>query len=266
MKRIIYVEGNISSGKSSILRTLQDKGYSVFEEPLEIWQKRYIENDGSNVLGKFYVDMKRWSFQLEVAVMTTRIVKLIEALESPSDIVILERSPMVDRNVFAPNLYETGEMTEMEWKIYLDWYNLARFFINMILEMHHVEMIFVNTSPEECYRRKCIRDRIEEATVRPSYFGQLHEKHVNWLLEGDGLEHKVHTIDGNDTKEGVITQIDILIAKEHSLYEQSKAQKGSNNCAYTLQMAKRLKDFINEEAARVAKEEQRKCTELEVVN
>lgn len=257
MKRIIYIEGNISSGKSTCLRALQDKGYSVFEEPLEVWQTRYVEDDGSNVLGKFYQNMNRWSFQLEVAVMTTRIIKLVEALESPSEIVILERSPMVDRNVFAPNLYETGEMTKMEWKIYLDWYNLARFFINMILEMHHVEMIFVNTSPEECYRRKCIRDRVEEASVRPTYFGQLHEKHMKWLVDGDGLEHKVHTINGNDTKEGVMSQIDLLIAKEHSLYEQSKAQKGPYDCAHTLQMTKRLKDFLCES---------KKCVELEVSN
>jgi deoxyadenosine/deoxycytidine kinase len=257
MKRIIYIEGNISSGKSTVLRALQDKGYSVFEEPLEVWQNRYVELDGSNILGKFYGDMSRWSFQLEVAVMTTRIIKLVEALESPSDIVILERSPMVDRNVFAPNIYEIGKMTEMEWKIYLDWYNLARFFINIILEMHHVEMIFVNTTPEECYRRKCIRDRIEESTVQPDYFGQLHEKHVNWLIKGDRLEHKVHSIDGNETKEGVMLQIDQLIAKEHSFYEQSKAKKAPHDCTYTLQMTKRLKDFINES---------RKSAGLEVAN
>jgi hypothetical protein len=80
---------------------------------------------------------------------------------------------------------------------------------------------------------------------------------VNWLIKGDRLEHKVHSIDGNETKEGVMLQIDQLIAKEHSFYEQSKAKKAPHDCTYTLQMTKRLKDFINES---------RKSAGLEVAN
>jgi deoxyadenosine/deoxycytidine kinase len=209
-KRIICIEGNIGSGKTTCIQSLGNLGYSVLEEPLDVWQTKYIEDDGTSIFELFYKDMKRWSFDFEVAVMCTRYKRLLEALKSDQDVVFIERSLFTDRKVFAINLRDIGKMTKMQWLIYEDWYDTFMSAIDHLIKQHSIEFMFINTPPEICFERKTGRGRVEEQDVVPDYFTQLHDKHCEWLLDVD-LGFPIHVIDGSMSKEDIVTQITTLV-------------------------------------------------------
>lgn len=206
-KQVIFIEGNISSSKTTILRGCREAGFAVFEEPLDVWKERYVEKDGQNILGLFYADTPRWAFTFEVGVMHTRFFQLLEALKHSDATVIVERSLYTDGRVFAPEAYAAGNMTSMEWKLYTDWYNcFMKCTVEPILAECDIEFIFIDTPPEICFQRKTIRDRKEESAVVPSYFGNLHDRHEKWLLDPD-MPHRVQVVDGSKTQPEVLKQV-----------------------------------------------------------
>ncbi len=65
-KKLIYIEGSISAGKSTLLKYIDTK-YSekveVIYEPVELWRNL----SGHNLLGNFYEDQKKNGFTLQVS-------------------------------------------------------------------------------------------------------------------------------------------------------------------------------------------------------
>ena len=215
-RKLFFIEGNISSGKSSLLELLMERGVVVFQEPIHIWKEHYVEKNGDNILGLFYSNMKRWSFQFEVAVMNTRFKNIMKALNSNHNLMIIERSLLTDMKVFAPNLYAMNEMTDMEWKIYCDWYETFMELIEERLKQVDVQFIYIKTDPEICFERKLQRDRTEEKDVIPDYFISLHERHEKWLNDVDS-DHKVHIIDGNQNRINVYNNTINLLFRGKSI-------------------------------------------------
>ena len=206
-KQLVVIEGNISSSKTTILRGCREAGFAVFEEPLDVWKERYVEKNGDNILGLFYANTPRWAFTFEVGVMHTRFHKLLEALSHPDATVILERSLWTDAHVFEPLAYASGNMTDMEHILYRDWYEcFMKYAVEPLLKNCDIEYIFIDTPPEECFRRKQVRDRLEESAVVPEYFAQLHERHHKWLLDID-FPHRVQVVDGSKDQAGVLKQV-----------------------------------------------------------
>ena len=210
VKTIFFIEGNVSSGKTTVIETLRKIGYSVFEEPLETWQNEYLQ-DGRNILDLFYSDMPVWSFKFEMISMVTRYKQLLKALEDPSDIIFIERSLLTDRYVFALNLYNSKIFSQLDWKIYCDLHDMFVGLVNKQLSQHIIEYIYIQTHPEECFSRKTGRARAEEDSVAPAYFHQLHNRHEEWLSGGMAISHgrsyEVHTIRGGVSREEVVSQI-----------------------------------------------------------
>ena len=58
---IICVEGNIGSGKSTLIKGLKEKGWSTFQEPVESRWKEPLQ--------AFYKDPSLWSFAFQIAVL-----------------------------------------------------------------------------------------------------------------------------------------------------------------------------------------------------
>lgn len=212
-KRCIFVEGNISSGKSTLLRNLEHCGYSVFQEGLDVWKNRYVEKNGENILGMFYKDMKAWSFTFEVAVMNTRYQTIMKALESDSDTVIIERSLLTDMKVFAPNLYSMGEMTDMQWVIYEDWHTTFLNLVEKLLSECRITYVYIRTTPEICFERKIGRDRREEKEVIPEYLFSIHERHETWLNDVDN-KNDVRIINGNSSEDSIMVEVEKIIREQ----------------------------------------------------
>ncbi len=64
-KKLIYIEGSISAGKSTLLKYIDTKygeKVEVIYEPVEMWRNL----SGHNLLGNFYEDQKKNGFTLQV--------------------------------------------------------------------------------------------------------------------------------------------------------------------------------------------------------
>lgn len=180
--KAIIVEGNIGAGKSTFLRLIKDLlDVQVVYEPHEQWQNI----GGENLLDSFYRDKNRWTYTFQSYAFITRIKAQELADKScASRLQILERSVYSDRYCFAKNLFEMGNMSSLEWKLYQDWWG---WFVQ-----HYTKkpsgFIYLQTPPQVCYQRLLKRARSEEASVPLDYLSTLHIKHENWLIEKQGID------------------------------------------------------------------------------
>ena len=102
-------------------------------------------------------------------------------------IIFTERSTLTDRYVFADMLHKSGDINNLEWKMYIDWYDLFKTSLNI----DHV--IYLKTDPEKSYQRVNKRARNEESTISKEYLTELHNKHEEWLIN----QSNVLTLNGN---------------------------------------------------------------------
>tara|TARA_B100001093_G_scaffold510313_1_gene575941 strand:- start:2172 stop:2837 length:666 start_codon:yes stop_codon:yes gene_type:complete len=192
---IISIEGNIGTGKSTLISLLRDRYKNVdkicfVDEPLEEWLK-LKDTDGENILEKFYKDQTRWSYSFQMNAFITRSKNIISA-DPSKNIVIIERSVITDRRVFAEILYSSGKISKLEWELYEQWYNWLLNDYNVKPDIY----IYLRCTPEVSFSRMKQRSRKEEDVVPKEYIDIVSNKHDDWLLN----EHQsaVVTIDVNN--------------------------------------------------------------------
>jgi len=176
---IIYIEGNIGSGKSTFLKTLSScldnskNNISFITEPVDEWIVQ-IDEHGKNILNHFYEDQTRWAFTFQMNSFISRIRRMEQ---QKNEINIIERSVFTDRYCFAKNCYESGKMNKMEYDIYCKWND-------WLIETFNVKpcgYIYLRTSPEVCSDRINARSRNEEGGIPIDYLEKLHNSHDDWL-------------------------------------------------------------------------------------
>jgi deoxyadenosine/deoxycytidine kinase len=206
--RRIIVEGNIGAGKSTFLRLLQETFFANFiVEPHEEWQNV----GGHNLLDKFYHDKMRWAYTFQSYAFITRMRADEHGIKnSTHDTHILERSVYSDRYCFAKNCFEMGVISELEWKLYQEWFT-------WLIESQHYRpdgFIYLQTDPSICYQRMITRNRSEESTISIEYLNMIHQKHEDWLIKKEGVP-------------SYLKDVPVLILEcnedfEHSAEEQEK--------------------------------------------
>ena len=88
---IISLEGNIGSGKSTILQIMQQKYQNnpnvIFvDEPVSEWN--LIKDGNKSILELFYEDQAKYSFAFQIMAYITGLRKLLQVLENNSDKII----------------------------------------------------------------------------------------------------------------------------------------------------------------------------------
>ncbi len=199
---LVTIEGNIGSGKSTIINHLRHlkSDYIVFvDEPVSEWLN--ITHNGKNALEVFYEDQKENSFWFQILAYITRLRNLLKTIEEhPNKIIICERSIYTDKYVFAKMLYESGYLSEMEWKTYSYWFDTFKDKTELDL------ILYVNTNPDECYNRILKRNRPEEVNkISKDYLTMCHNKHLEWF-QLNNLDHKTKIIhiNGHSSVEDVL--------------------------------------------------------------
>ena len=193
---LISIEGNIGSGKSTIinyLKNLNNDNIVFVDEPVDEWLN--IKSNGKNALELFYEDQDKNSFWFQVLAYITRLRNLLETIKkNPNKIIITERSIYTDKYVFAQMLFDSGKISDIEFQIYNYWFDT---FEN---ETKIDVILYVNTEPEECMNRIKTRNRSEESSVELDYLKDCHQKHVEWL---DKEKSKIVFINGHQNKENM---------------------------------------------------------------
>lgn len=177
------VDGNIGAGKSTFLGILKNAlNVHIIYEPHTKWQK-VVGNE--NLLEYFYKDTPRWAYTFQSYAFVTRVVEQERHAQefSSNPVHVLERSVFSDRYCFAQNCYEMGRMTELEWKLYQEWFS---WLIDAYVTKP-IGFIYLRVDPAVCYQRLLIRNRHEEAAVPLEYLERLHEKHEDWLVKKKGI-------------------------------------------------------------------------------
>jgi len=193
MSQIISIEGNIGSGKSTILKHLKEyfkttENIIFLQEPVDIWETIKDEN-GVTILSKFYENQEKYSFAFQMMAYISRLSLLKNTIkENPTAIIITERCLNTDRYVFAKMLYDSKKIEEIEYQIYLKWFDE---FCDII---QNSKMIYMKTNPEICYERIAKRNRTGESNISMDYLNGCHHYHEEMIKK---INYTILEIDSN---------------------------------------------------------------------
>ena len=169
---IYAIEGIPSAGKTTLLIRLRERNEHqnslerkiVFvDEPVSLWET-IVDENGVNLIENYYRDIQKFAFPFQMAACISRYAALRKTVEeNPGAIIVMERSLLADKFVFATMLRDSGDIEQIHFRIYLEMYEIfvADYPINGV--------IFMNTTPEECHERMKIRARPGEESVSLEY-------------------------------------------------------------------------------------------------
>lgn len=199
LPRIYSVEGNIGSGKSTFVDNLKD-WYSNFagltkvvflKEPVETWTSIKDKN-GENIIEKFYKDSNKYAFSFQMMAYISRLALLKETVENnPDSIIITERSLYTDREVFAKMLYDDGKIDDINYNIYLKWFD------NFYKDYPLSGIIYLNTDYSVCFERIKKRARSGEEKISEDYLACCSAYHNKWIFS-DVFEKNILEINANE--------------------------------------------------------------------
>ena len=106
---------------------------------------------------------------------TERILADWTPQEGKLPIVITERSVLTDRYVFAEMLHREGKLDDLEWSLYLKWFN--HYAANLPVK----GVIHLTTSATTSKDRIHQRGRSGEDRIPLEYLEHLHDQHNRWI-------------------------------------------------------------------------------------
>ena len=180
--RIISIDGNIGSGKSTLVADLKerlgnDKNICFLQEPIDLWNTIRDENDVT-ILENYYKDQVKYAFTFQMMAYISRLSMLKREInKNKYDIIITERSTNTDRYVFAKMLYDEKKIDKIQYEIYLKWFD------EFISEIPQIEVIYIRTFPHVAHERVKKRAREGESVIELEYLKRCHEYHENWLMK-----------------------------------------------------------------------------------
>lgn len=192
---IYSIEGNIGSGKSTLVNILKDifknDNTVVFmDEPVGIWES-IQDKEGENIIEKFYGNTQKYAFSFQMMAYISRISMLKKMIKNNyGKTIICERSVYTDRNVFAKMLYDCGDIEEVNYQIYMKWFD------EFVEDVKIAGIIYVQANPEISYERVIKRARKGE-TIPQEYLSACHQYHEDWILN-ETIETLI--LDANENK------------------------------------------------------------------
>ena len=182
------VEGNIGAGKTTFLTLLKKyiPELSIQLEPVNNWQKDVY---GQSLLASFYEQPKRWAYSMETFAMICRVQEHIQRQQNNNDLQVIERSIYSGHYVFDVNGYKQGFMSELEWKIYLQWFNFI-----MSKCMPPRGFIYLAVDPEVAFERIKKRKRDAESAISFEYLTQIHQQHQEFLVDKKDVDATIQDV------------------------------------------------------------------------
>ncbi len=203
---LISLDGNIGAGKSTLLEALkaQVPEITVVQEPVADWVTLRNQH-GKNLLELFYEDTARYCYTFQNCALLTRLLDTERILrewkpdEGKLPVVVTERSVMTDRYVFAEMLHREGKMDDLEWELYLKWFN--HYAANLPVR----GIIHLTTSAKTSKDRIAIRGRSGEEKIPMEYLESLHLQHDRWIASSHLPVLNVSTDTGHSIEDAVQT-------------------------------------------------------------
>lgn len=162
----IGIAGNIGVGKTTMTDIIAEHfGWKAYYESV-------IDNP---YLDKFYHDMKRWSFHLQIYFLSNRFRTHKDMIEKPGS-AIQDRTIYEDVEIFARNLHEMGNMDKTDWE------NYQSLFTEMTSYLKAPDLIiYLRASVDTLITRIKARSRDYEKTIDPEYLHRLNVSYDKWI-------------------------------------------------------------------------------------
>ena len=207
----VSIEGNIGAGKSTVLELLKcrlnTEKIKFIQEPVDEWI--CLKDDkNENILCKFYNNKNRWAYTFQMSAFITRLKRLEAALGDGH--AICERTVETDRNCFAKELYESGNISSLEWQLYDQWFCWLTKKSNCSYMHRPAGVVYLRCTPGVCQQRIQKRERAEECSIPLSYLESIHRKHEEWISR---IDAPVLTLDVDEDFEENPEFMDYTISK-----------------------------------------------------
>jgi deoxyadenosine/deoxycytidine kinase len=202
----IAIAGNIGAGKTTLTTKLA-KHYK--------WDAQYESADDNPYLNDFYEDMQRWSFNLQVYFLNSRLEQIMHIRDGKKT-VIQDRTIFEDAYIFAPNLHAMGLMTKRDFTNYSDLFERMNSFVQA-----PDLLIYLQASVPTLVEQIQQRGRKYEETIRLDYLKRLNERYEAWVSTYDKGKLLIINVDDNSFHDNaedlgeIITKID---AEIHGLF------------------------------------------------
>lgn len=162
----IAIAGNIGSGKTTLTEILTER-YGA---------RAYYEETNNPYIGDFYEDMKRWSFQLQISFLGSRIEQTMDMLNNASGDIFQDRTIYEDAHIFAANLHEMGLMATRDIETYMKIFDL----VTELIPRPDL-LIYLKASVPTLTAQIRKRGREYEQHIDECYLKCLNDKYDRWI-------------------------------------------------------------------------------------
>lgn len=193
--KIVSIEGNIGSGKSTFLHYLKAKFKNndqviFLREPVDEWES-IKDKEGKTMLCKFYENTERFSFSFQMMAYISRLSIILDALKKNPKVIITERCLLTDKHIFAKMLFDDNKMQDVEYQIYNKWFN------EFNKQVQITDIVYIKTDPVKCYQRIKTRGREGEDTIPVEYLEKCHDYHNKFIEDSNLIVSSILELDGN---------------------------------------------------------------------
>ncbi len=202
----IAIADNIGSGKTT-LAGLLSKHYN--------WEAHYEDVDDNPYLNDFYDDMQRWSFNLQLFFLNSRLSQILNIRKSGKT-VIQDRTIYEDAFIFAPNLHSMGLMSTRDFDNYFTLFNL----MTSLIQPPDL-LIYLRATVPTLVHQIQKRGREYENSIRLDYLKRLNERYEAWIGSynlGKVLIVDVDNLNFTEVREDLSSVINKIDAEIHGLF------------------------------------------------
>ncbi len=162
----IAIAGNIGSGKTTLTKMLV-KHYG--------WEPKFEAVVDNPYLKDFYVDIRRWSFNLEVFFLKRRFMDILEIARCQNTI-IQDRSIFEGVYVFVANNYAQGNLSKRDFETFM---SLFEQLMGLVKEPDL--MIYLRASLPHLFSNIQKRGREYEQSISIDYLNGLNERYEDFI-------------------------------------------------------------------------------------
>jgi deoxyadenosine/deoxycytidine kinase len=202
----IAIAGNIGAGKTTLSEMLA-RHFG--------WDVHYEDTENNPYLADFYLDMKRWSFNLQVFFLSSRYQQMLR-IQQGNRTVIQDRTIYEDAFIFAPNLADMGLMERRDFE------NYTTLFQSIISQIKSPDlMIYLRASIPTLVEHIQSRGRDYEGSISIEYLKRLNDRYENWINnyhDGRLLVINVDNLDFQNSKEDSGKVLEMVQAELHGLF------------------------------------------------